>query len=124
MPDSFHGPSESFLEGQAAPGESTSWQEVILLFWVYPPKANTLSERPAAGETPLALLSLHQPSHSTPSTGFLPALTSFPISPHSHSSNPPGRLALTYSNILSVLLAFSILHLSDASLRSSHCFAS
>ena len=124
MPDSFHGPSESFLEGQAAPGESTSWQEVILLFWVYPPKANTLSERPAAGETPLALLSLHQPSHSAPSTAFLPALTSFPISPHSHSSNPPGRLALTYSNILSVLLAFSILHLSDASLRSSHCFAS
>ena len=44
--------------------------------------------------------------------------------PHSHSSNPPGRLALTYSNILSLLLAFSILHLSDASLRSSHCFAS
>ena len=66
MPNSFHGPSESFLEGQAAPGGSTSWQEVILLFWVYPPKANTLIESPAAEETPLTLLSISPPTAPHP----------------------------------------------------------
>lgn len=92
MPDSFHAPSESFLvrAGGSLRKHSLAGGDPAILGLPSESKSPQLEpgcreDSPSAGGLPLCRRTppscLLQPSHTASSTGFLPTLTSFPISP-------------------------------------------